>query len=106
MFKLINAGYVVQTRIIYDKDTEELGADAFNCSKCDERVAALLDGMVNSLVKQIKDIKGVKEKISEDYSLEELEIYKDKLKEIDNKILKAVTEKRDLLEKIKNRDGR
>ncbi|WP_297994002.1 hypothetical protein [uncultured Clostridium sp.] len=54
-----------------------------------KRELFLLDGMVNSLVKQIKDIKEVKEKILEDYSLEELEIYKDKLKEIENKILRA-----------------
>lgn len=54
-----------------------------------KRELFLLDGMVNSLAKQIKDIKEVKENILQNYSLEELEIYKDKLKEIESKILRA-----------------
>ncbi|WP_300902264.1 hypothetical protein [uncultured Clostridium sp.] len=57
-----------------------------------KRELFFLDGMVNSLVKQIKDIKEVEERIMQDYSLEELEFYKGKLEEINNKILKATTE--------------
>lgn len=57
-----------------------------------KRELFILDGMVNALVKQIKDIKEVEERIMQDYSLEELEFYKGKLKEINNKILRATTE--------------
>lgn len=48
----------------------------------------ILDGMANVLLKQIKDIKA-ELKYLEDYSLEELEFYIDKIKEIDNKIFEV-----------------
>lgn len=53
-----------------------------------KRQLYILDGMANTLLKQMKDIK-VEASCLEKYSLDELKVYKDKIEEIDNKILQV-----------------
>ena len=48
----------------------------------------ILDGMANTLLKQMKDIKLEVDNLKK-YSKEELNFYKDKITEIDNKIFQV-----------------
>ena len=53
-----------------------------------ERELCLIDGMVNLLLNQIKDIKSKAESLL-DYSKEDINFYIDKIREIDNKIFQV-----------------
>ena len=53
-----------------------------------ERELYFLDGMVNLLLRQMKDIKSEAESLL-DYSKEDLNFYMDKIREIDNKIFQV-----------------
>ena len=53
-----------------------------------ERKLYFLDGMVNLLLRQMKDIKSEAESLI-DYSKEDLNFYMDKIREIDNKIFQV-----------------
>lgn len=53
-----------------------------------ERKLYFLDGMVNLLLRQMKDIKSEVESLI-DYSKEDLDFYMDKIREIDNKIFQV-----------------
>ena len=53
-----------------------------------ERELYFLDGMVNLLLRQMKDIKSEAESLL-DYSKEDLDFYMDKIREIDNKIFQV-----------------
>ena len=53
-----------------------------------KRKLLFLDGMVNLLLKQMKDIKLEVDNLKK-YSKEELNFYKDKITEIDNKIFQV-----------------
>ena len=53
-----------------------------------ERELYFLDGMVNLLLRQMKDIKSEAESLI-DYSKEDLDFYMDKIREIDNKIFQV-----------------
>ena len=53
-----------------------------------ERELYFLDGMVNLLLRQMKDIKSEAESLL-DYSKEDLNFYIDKIREIDNKIFQV-----------------
>ena len=53
-----------------------------------ERKLYFLDGMVNLLLRQMKDIKSEAENLL-DYSKEDLNFYIDKIREIDNKIFQV-----------------
>ena len=53
-----------------------------------ERKLYFLDGMVNLLLRQMKDIKSEAESLI-DYSKEDLDFYMDKIREIDNKIFQV-----------------
>ena len=53
-----------------------------------ERELYFLDGMVNLLLRQMKDIKSEAESLI-DYSIEDLNFYMDKIREIDKKIFQV-----------------
>ena len=53
-----------------------------------ERELYFLDGMVNLLLRQMKDIKSEAESLI-DYSKEDINFYIDKIREIDNKIFQV-----------------
>ena len=53
-----------------------------------ERELYFLDGMVNLLLRQMKDIKSEAESLL-DYSKEDINFYIDKIREIDNKIFQV-----------------
>ena len=53
-----------------------------------ERKLYFLDGMVNLLLRQIKDIKSEVESLK-DYSKEDINFYMDKIREMDNKIFQV-----------------
>ena len=53
-----------------------------------ERKLYFLDGMVNLLLRQMKDIKSEAKSLI-DYSIEDLNFYMDKIREIDNKIFQV-----------------
>ena len=53
-----------------------------------KRKLYFLDGMANLLLNQIKDIKSEAESLI-DYSIEDLNFYIDKIREIDNKIFQV-----------------
>ena len=53
-----------------------------------ERKLYFLDGMVNLLLRQMKEIKSEAESLL-DYSKEDLDFYMDKIREMDNKILQV-----------------
>ena len=53
-----------------------------------ERELYFLDGMVNLLLRQMKDIKSEAESLI-DYSKEDLDFYIDKIREIDKKIFQV-----------------
>ena len=53
-----------------------------------ERKLYFLDGMVNLLLRQMKDIKSEAESLL-DYSKEDINFYIDKIREIDNKIFQV-----------------
>ena len=53
-----------------------------------ERKLYFLDGMVNLLLRQMKDIKSEAESFK-DYSKEDINFYIDKIREIDNKIFQV-----------------
>ena len=53
-----------------------------------ERKLYFLDGMVNLLLRQMKDIKSEAKSLI-DYSKEDLDFYMDKIREIDNKIFQV-----------------
>ena len=53
-----------------------------------ERKLYFLDGMINLLLRQIKDIKSEAESLK-DYSKEDLDFYMDKIRKIDNKIFQV-----------------
>ena len=53
-----------------------------------ERKLYFLDGMVNLLLRQMKDIKSEAESLI-DYSKEDLDFYIDKIREIDKKIFQV-----------------
>ena len=53
-----------------------------------ERELYFLDGMVNLLLRQMKDIESEAKSLI-DYSKEDLDFYMDKIREIDNKIFQV-----------------
>ena len=53
-----------------------------------ERKLYFLDGMVNLLLRQMKEIKSEAESLL-DYSKEDLDFYMDKIREMDNKIFQV-----------------
>ena len=53
-----------------------------------KRKLYFLDGMVNLLLRQMKEIKSEAESLI-DYSKEDLDFYMDKIREMDNKILQV-----------------
>lgn len=53
-----------------------------------KRELIILDGMANTLLKQMKDIK-IEASNLEKYSPDELKVYIDKIREIDKKILQV-----------------
>ena len=53
-----------------------------------ERKLYFLDGMVNLLLRQMKDIESEAKSLI-DYSKEDLDFYMDKIREIDNKIFQV-----------------
>ena len=53
-----------------------------------KRELIFIDGMANTLLNQMKDIKSVVDSLKK-YSEEDINFYKDKITEIDNKIFKV-----------------